>query len=100
MREGRAVQFMGGVQHLLAEGRGRVLHQRDVIAELHREAAGRFDAGVGEQAKPLCAQCSLMTMSPACGTKSGCHSPPQVPLAKVWRLPDAIWLWFGWLQSS
>jgi hypothetical protein len=33
-----------------AEGRGRVLHQRDVVPELHRESAGGFDARVGQQA--------------------------------------------------
>jgi hypothetical protein len=40
-------------------------------------------------AKPLCAQCSLIIMSPSCGTKSGCHSPPQVPFAKIWFLAPA-----------
>ena len=34
----------------MLKGRGRVLHQRDVVPELHRESAGGFDAHVGQQA--------------------------------------------------
>jgi hypothetical protein len=41
---------MRGVYPVHAEGRGRVLHQRDVVPELRRESAGGFDARVGQQA--------------------------------------------------
>src|SRR5271156_5540103 len=41
---------MGGVHRLMAEGGGGVPDQRDVISELHAEAAGRFDARVGDHA--------------------------------------------------
>lgn len=50
MGEGRAVQLMCGAHHFLGEGCGCILDQGDVIAKLHREAAGGFDAGVGQQA--------------------------------------------------
>ena len=33
-----------------AEGRRRVLHQGDVVAELHAVASGGFDAAIGDQA--------------------------------------------------
>ncbi len=50
MREAWAVQLVRGAHHFFAEGRRGILDQRDVIAKLHREAAGGFDAGVGQQA--------------------------------------------------
>ncbi len=34
----------------MAEGSGRILNQGDVIAQLHAEASGGFEAGVGDQA--------------------------------------------------
>jgi hypothetical protein len=37
---------MRGVHHCLAEGRRRVLDERDVTAKLRREATAAFDAGV------------------------------------------------------
>jgi hypothetical protein len=45
-----AIQLIPGVHPILVEGCGRVLHQRDVVPELHRESAGGFDARVGQQA--------------------------------------------------
>ena len=47
---GRSIDVVGGVHRLVAEGRGRVLDQRDMIAELLAKPAGRFDAGVGDHA--------------------------------------------------
>jgi hypothetical protein len=38
-----------GVHPLLAEGRRGVFEQSDVIPQLHAEAAGRLNAGVGDQ---------------------------------------------------
>jgi len=38
--ERRPVQVMRGVHHLVAEGGGRVAHQRHMIAEVHREPTG------------------------------------------------------------
>ena len=47
--ESRAVQFVCGAHHFLAE-RGRcIAHERDVIAQFHRKAAGGFNAGIGKQ---------------------------------------------------
>jgi hypothetical protein len=50
VREGRPVDLEGGVHRLLAKCRGRILHERDVVAEFHPEASGRLDAGVGDHA--------------------------------------------------
>ena len=44
-----AVQLMSGVHHFVREGGGGVAHKRHVIAELHREPGGRFNAGIGQQ---------------------------------------------------
>lgn len=49
MRERRSVQLVRRVHHLAAERRRCVLHQRDVIAELHSEAGRRLDASVRQQ---------------------------------------------------
>ena len=47
--EGRTIQLMRGAHHLALE-RGRcILHQGDVVAELHREAACRLDTSVCQQ---------------------------------------------------
>ena len=49
MGVGRPVDGMGDVHPLLAEGRRGVFDQSDVIPQLHAEAAGRLNAGVGDQ---------------------------------------------------
>jgi hypothetical protein len=95
---------MRGVHPVHAEGRGRVLYQRDVVPELHRESAGGFDARVGQQANhddfgdPVLLQQHVeIGIRKAAGPpmflddniarlrrKSGCHSPPQLPLANTY----------------
>jgi hypothetical protein len=50
MGEVWAVQLVRCVHPVPGEGCGCVLHQGYVVAELHRIAAGSFDAGVGQQA--------------------------------------------------
>ena len=49
MRERRSVQLVRRAHHLAIECRRCVLHQRDVIAEFHREAGRRLDASVRQQ---------------------------------------------------
>ena len=49
MRERRSVQLVRRAHHLAIECRRCILHQRDVIAELHREAGRRLDASVRQQ---------------------------------------------------
>src|SRR5258708_24831910 len=48
--------------------------------QLHGEAAGGLNAGVGEHTDGDDMRDAVLL---ECGTKSGCHSPPQLPFAKV-----------------
>jgi hypothetical protein len=47
---GRSVDGVRGMHRFSAQVGGRVLHQGDVVAELHRKAPCRLDAGVGDHA--------------------------------------------------
>ena len=49
MSIGRPVQLVRRMHHLVAERGGGVAEQGHVITELHGEAAGGLNAGVGEQ---------------------------------------------------
>ena len=120
MGVGRSVDGMGGVHRLMAEGGGGVPDQRDVISELHAEAAGRFDAGVGDHAdqddmtnavllelqveigvgKPLDPQRSWATTSPGRGWKSSWNVPPQLSLAKICALAPASWYGEGLSKAT
>ncbi len=55
MRESRTIEVVGRMHHLVAEGCCRVLDQGDVAAELHREPAGRRDAGVRQNQQKIAA---------------------------------------------
>lgn len=46
MREGRTIDLMRRMHRLPAEGCRRILHEGDVVAELHPKTAGRYDAGI------------------------------------------------------
>ena len=50
MREGRTIDLVGRMHRLSAEGRRRILHEGDVVAEFHAETASRFDAGIRQHA--------------------------------------------------
>ena len=41
---------MRRMHRLSAEGRRRILHKGDVVAEVHAETASRFDAGIRQHA--------------------------------------------------
>ncbi|BCG58589.1 hypothetical protein PUR_20140 [Paenibacillus sp. URB8-2] len=48
MGEGRAVDVMRRMHRLPAKGRCRILDKGDVVAELHPEPCGRFNARIRE----------------------------------------------------
>ena len=50
MREGRPIDLVRRMHRFSAEGRRRILHERDMVAEFHAETAGRFDAGIRQHA--------------------------------------------------
>jgi hypothetical protein len=50
MSEGRSIDLVRRMHRLPAEGRRRILHESDVVAEFHAETAGRFDAGIRQHA--------------------------------------------------
>ena len=50
MGKGRSIDVVRCVHRFLAEGCGRVLHQRYMITKLHPESRRGLNASVGEQA--------------------------------------------------
>jgi hypothetical protein len=91
-----------------------------VIAEFHREPAGGFDAGIGQETDDddlldavlleLLVEVSvgkaalgpvLLDDDVAC-SRDEIWVPfaAPVPFAKVWRLPEAIWVWLACFQRS
>ena len=46
MRKVRTIDLVRRVHAFLLEGSGRILNESDVVAKLHAEASGGFDAGV------------------------------------------------------
>jgi hypothetical protein len=80
---------MRGVHPVHAEGRGRVLHQRDVVPELHRESAGGFDARVASRpiTMTLAIPCFFSSMSRSVFAKL---LDPQCSLTTIARLRREI----------
>ena len=50
MSEGRPIDLVRRMHRLVADGRRRILHEGDVVAEFHTETAGRLDAGIRQHA--------------------------------------------------
>ena len=50
MRKARSIDLVRRVHAFRIECSGRILDQRDVVAKLHAEASGGFDAGVRHKA--------------------------------------------------
>jgi hypothetical protein len=80
---GRSIDGVRGVHRFSAQVGGRVLHQGDVVAELHRKAPCRLDADVGDHADddhPLNAELLELLVQ---GLRMRFHSPILVE----WRRP-------------
>src|SRR5207302_1021059 len=50
VREARSIDLVRRMHAFMAEGSGRILHEGDVVAQLHAKTRGGFDAGVRDHA--------------------------------------------------